>query len=417
MALGNYKRKSPAKSRSLAKRVKKAAAKLVMKPKKTVSYKKGSDHNDMATVSKYRSSSKVVKKVSSAELYKQLRDNSVGVIKIVRQVTLSQKYSNTPYVTANDDRGHLLQFFTPARFKTFESIMFNNRNWSADSYHPSLPTPEPGVAYWDINIGASNIGANANLITYQPMIVHDSYVTFRLKNVSQHKSIVELFLFSGKGGQTASTVAPWDQYNASVKNDYRTPVGGFRGLVFTEMNNTLLESATFNKNWETERVVFKMEPGEEAFFKKQGPKTCVLNGKQHVVYNQLVDASNPVWLTPAVKGNGYHCMFRVLNDLTLVNATSGDGNVNLGAVKGGIEHPIHRQAVQAVAEPLSVLPFGGVVVEVNEFYKMGCPDESLSDNYKTPYKLIADERLTFTGSKVDIQVDADNSATIPAVPT
>jgi len=361
--------------------------------------KKGSDHNDRATMSAYHSKSQKEKKVSDAQIYRTSLGFNRGELKIVRNVTLRQAVANTPGVTAVSDDGFEMQMCTPDRLKSIEGIMFNNKTLS--------PTEL-------INPVDNAVAATHNLPTFQPVIVHNAYVTYRLKNVSQHKTIVEMFFFHGKGNRSAPATKPWNDYNEVVLNEWRGMTNAQLG--YAKADNTMLESSQFNKMWHTERIVFKMEPGEEGFYTKQGPKKYVMHGKDHVTPDTTAAliATAPTWLSPSSYGNGWYTMFRTMNDLTLITSHTGDINVNT-AITAGVEHPIHRLPVQATAELLP--PFGGVAVEINEHFNLACPDKTLSDQFTTPYRYIHRNRLSYTGVKSDIQVDADNSAVIPDKPT
>jgi len=368
---------------------------------KVAGNRKGSDHNDRATMSAYHSRSQKVTKIPDSVIYRDALSFNRGEMKVIRNVTLTQKLANTPGVYAECDRGYEIQLFTPAQLKSIEGIMFNNKTANLDT----LNTPTDAT-----------VGTGANLPTFQPLIVHDARASFRLKNVSQHKTTVELFFFHGKGSKNSAAEAPWNAYNRAVLNQWRGMTNAM--LSYITMDNTMLESPEFNKLWHTERIVFKMEPGEEGFYIKQGPKKYVMHGKDHVSATTTASAENitPAWQTPSYYGNGCYVMFRILNDLTFVTSTAGDGNHNLtGNPKAGVEHPINRLAVQATeqAQP----PFGGVAVEMVQYYSLACPDKTLSDNYTTPFKYLYRQRLTFTGTKADIQVDADNSAVIPSTPS
>jgi len=361
--------------------------------------KKGSDHNDRATMSAYHSKSKKTMKVPDSKIYRDALSFNRGDLKIVRNITLSQKVKNTPGVFAEDDKQFEMQLFTPGRFKSIEGVMFNNKTVTDTVLN--LPNDHA-------------IGTAANLPTFQPMIIHDSRVSFRLKNVSQHKTTVELFFFHGKGSKNSVAEVPWNAYNRAVLNQWRGMTNAMLG--FAVIDNTMLESDEFNKLWHTERIVFKMEPGEEGFYIKQGPKRHVMHGKDHCSPSTTAasETLTPAWLLPSFYGNGCYAMFRILNELSFVTSSAGDINHNT-SITGGVEHPINRPCVQATTETQP--PFGGVAVEMVEYFSLACPDKTLSNSFTTPFKYIHRERLNYTGTKADIQVDADNSAVIPSVPT
>jgi len=388
---------TPAKRRGSV--VKKGNTSSTVRRLKVTGTKKGGDHNDRATMSAYHSKSHKEKKITDAQIYKTAMGFNKGDMKIIRNVTLSQSVKNTPGVFALSDDGFEMQMCTPLRLKSIEGMMFNNKTVTATELMAPIIT---------------TVATPGNLPTFQPVIVHNAYVTFRLKNVSQHKTVVEMFFFHGKGNRSAPATKPWNDYDTAVLNEWRGMASAQLG--YAKPDNTMLESTQFNKLWHTERIVFKMEPGEEGFYTKQGPKHYVMHGKDHVTPGttaaDITTAGS--WLSPSSYGNGFYTMFRVLNDISLVNSTMGDLNVNTG-VNGGVEHPIHRVPVQGGSG--SQPPFGAVAVEINEHFCLACPDKTLSDQFTTPYKYLFRNRLNYTGNKSDFQIDADNSAVIPTEPS
>jgi len=363
------------------------------RPRDASTQTKGSDHNDRATVHVLKGRVKKPYQAPSRVQVAEAMEDGGGHIIIKRPLSMAQQTRNEWNAFRNDDNGKVLRFFTPVQFKTFEGVAWNSRPLDA--------------ATLDFT---ATVGAGLNLPAYQKTFIKDSSVGFRFKNVSQHNTIVEMYICYGNldTNTLASLSHPIEEYVLANKSYY---VGNASTMSVVSLGSNIMSNPKFLEKWRTQRVTFKFEPGEGAYHVLKGPKNYVMDGGKHISLAQAASEETPaLWLPPDTKGNGCYVFFRILNDISLISGTTGDTNANIaGTVKGGLAHPVHRPWAAATA-------FGAVTCEITERYVIGRPEvgvtavQGVNRNYLQTFQSV-------TGATIDIQIDADDSSTIPANPS
>jgi len=308
--------------------------------------KRGSDHNDVATVHQYRDNKK--RGPNMAALWRGVADNATAHIHVKRPLTLIQVSNNTYGSTISDDNNWNLAFFTPQKFKSHEAVAFNGK---------ALTEGGSGVG-----------GASQNLPLAQYTFIEDSYVTFRFKNSSRHKTIVEMYVCYGKDSQALIPgYTPPLTFNAVLS----AKAGNENTRTQTSLDTNPMSEPQFLAQWKTTKTVFKMEPGEHAFHKLQGPKKYAMFGQRHVNIGTLPNSTSYTFLDPSYEGNGCYVWFRTLNDLGAGRGVEGQQNRNvaIGTRFGGPFHPRHKPF-----DAPAGTTYGAVIGIVNEHFKIRAPE-------------------------------------------
>ena len=328
------------------------------------------------------------------------------VLKVLKEPTATGKYTqvitqslvqqayNQYNVQTNDigsgTNGGLSQFefFSPRQFKDAEAILFNNKTATWNSW------------------ATTTEGANQNFPAQMTTKVNGSSATFRFKNVSQHKTIVEMYICHGKGGGTT----PWADWETSIVASGKYTINGLTtapaALNFTTSTHVHMDKLEpFDSYWKVEKVVMKFEPGEEAFHLMKGPGGYMMDGPKKLQENSAAPGgAAPSWKGPDEKGAGVLVFFRTLNNLTLVTSTTG--SQSNGTNRTQICHPPHIFANGNAATAV-----GGVAMEITRHYNIEAPmgvtvalldSHVLNINYGNP-----------SGTINDIEIEADQ----PMVPS
>lgn len=329
------------------------------------------------------------------------------VLKVLKEPTATGKYTQTItqwlyqdtyncYSIFSSDIGNGqgsgasdLEFFTPRQFKDAEAVCFNGK---PSTYNSWAFTTE---------------GPNLNFPAQQPCKVNNSSASFRLKNMSNHKAIVEMYVCRGRGGSTSLPHLDWESsINAS---------GKFSVTGITAVNPTITRNIhvhmeglePFDSLWKVDKIVWKFEPGEEGFHILKGPRAYMMDGSKKVKPSTIF-GSAPTWEGPQQPGSGCYVFFRYLNHVALATSSAGS---KIGGQFISVCHPPND--VTTVAEiPDRV---GGCVVEITRHYNMEAPmgvtvatanAHIINTNYGGPL-----------GTIVDIQCDEDQPMTNVTNPT
>jgi len=336
----------------------------------------GSDHNDIAT--KFVKQSKPHKKERIP--FSLSKDSATGIVQKRYYVSLSQKAINEYYTTSLTDKGTLLEFFTPRKFKDAEAISFNSKIITNESF---VNTAE---------------ATGANLSHHTNTFVKDSHVQVNLRNVTQHNCTVEMFISYGVLDKTGSTISPWGDFQAVVDQYY----GTINSVTYNTIHINPLPILAKSQLWKTTMVTFKFEPGEKQSHFIQGPKNYVLIPHNHINVNTLAASTTPTWLQPEIKGNGCYIWFRIINDLTMVVGSGAESgaNTNMANKKMHPAHPINQVTGEGVAQ-------GGVVIEMIETIITRAP----TGKEAAPKRDFLWDFGVLANTLVDVQIDADAANT------
>lgn len=367
------------RSRTAAKDRARSVRRAPAPPARVVPVSRGGDHNDRATVNV--SWNKAPKDPKIRFPY----EVPSGHATVVRYCALRQVTANTWNVQQIDDHNQNLEFFTPRKFKDIEGRLFNGKTAAFNSY-------------------GNVTTAQLNFPPGAPVFIAYSSVFFEFKNVSQHVTFVQMFICWGRNNKDGNA-SPVEAINAA--ND---SYNHFSAIQCTNVGFNPLSNQVFNKMWRMQCLTFKFEPGEQATHNLLGPKRYVMHGLEHCAPGTIPTlTTDPSWFQPEIAGNGCRIFFRTLNQGTLVSGTTGDTNSNFG-VPAGFQHPPHLAPTGAGAL------CGGVVVKMSEYYIMK-PGENVAVANVLPARILDNWFQSYTGTVKDIQVDADDSATIPTGPT
>ena len=313
------------------------------------------------------------------------------VLKVLKEPSATGKYTQTVtqflyqenynlYSLYFQDAGNTaggglcdLEFFSPRMFKDAEAVLFNGKVATFNS--------------WAVDVAE---GAAHNFPAQQSTKINGSSATFRFKNVSEHKMIVEMYVCKGKGGGT-HPLTDWEKcllgsgkYVVNGVTTAPAPGSLIRGI-HVHMDGL----PNFDKIWNVEKVVMKFEPGEEAFHILKGPRGYVMKGSNKLTPNVVAQGndspSTPVWINPGEPGGGSYVFFRVLNNLGVVSSTSGS------TIRGqytSVCHPANSWGGSGQA-----VPVGGIALEVVRHYSIEAPmgvtvplmdTHVINTNYGTP---------------------------------
>jgi len=280
-----------------------------------------------------------------------------------------------------------LEFFTPRQIKDAEGVLFNGKVPAFNSFA-------------DVTEGALK-----NLPAPTRVHVKSMSATFRFKNVSQHKSIVEMFICGGNDGSSTSG-SPYQDFQDALDSSRVMLINGVTsnaGDYITHVNMPISLPEAFTRMWNVEKVTFEFEPGEEAVHIMKGKPNYLFNGSNKLDGSSVI--GSPVWLTPSMAGCGKIVFFRIINEATLTTSTAGD--VDASGFRYQVCHPPHVTP--------STTAVGGVIVTMVRKYVVAEPEDHvtglgkdilvLNNNYHTP-----------DGTIVDIEIDEDQPQTIAAVP-
>lgn len=287
---------------------------------------------------------KFVKKVDLATDKQKPR----GHYTITRRVNLQQINNDKWNIQDNDQNGTGMELFTPKKIKDAEAILFNNKTGTQNSFNTTNWAVGPGTNF------------NAGVVTKIISLSANVY----LKNVSQHHTIVEMYLWHGKS-PTSINLLPDTQF-ANVQNNIlngneNDPV--VYGSQFYHQTNLM-------KQWTYTKVVFDLVPGAECNHYIQGPKNMEWRGTNHIRAVGSTQAA-PLWNNPEIKGNGIALMFRTINKPTL-------------SVGGNVHRLPHAQAI----------PWGGIACEIKENYTMAPPTTTnIAGDYRTETNYIVNDLL------------------------
>lgn len=317
------------------------------------------------------------------------------VLKVLKEPTATGKYVQTVtlplyqleynlYSVFENDYGNgsstgyaQLEFFTPRMFKDAEAVLFNQKVATFNSW------------------ATVTQGANYNFPAQQSTKINSSSASFRFKNVSEHKTIVEMYICRGKGGGSASAASDWE---TGLKAQGRVTVNGISTADSVLIRNTHVQMSSlpnFEAIWKVEKIVMKFEPGEESYHNIQGPKGYMMDGSKKVTENSVF-GSTPTWKASEEPGCGLQVFFRVLNNLSLVTSTTGttvDGN------SIAICHPPHKFANGTGTGANKEA--GGIAVEITRHYNIEAPlgvtvatnnAYMINTNYGRPSGLVFDNQ-------------------------
>jgi len=280
-----------------------------------------------------------------------------------------------------------LEFFSPRQIKDAEGILFNGKTASFNSF------------------ATVTEAANQNLPAQTRVHVKSMSATFRFKNVSQHKTYVEMFICGGNDGSSPTGI-PQDDYQQALESSRVTTVNGVTsnsGNYITQLNMPISNPEAFTRMWNVEKITFEFEPGEEAVHIMKGKPNYMFNGSNKLEASS--DVGNPVWLSPTRSGCGKLVFFRIINEATLTTATTGD--VDASGYRISVCHPPHITPTDTLA--------GGVICSIVRKYVIAQPEDHVvglgkdvlvvNNNYHTP-----------SGTIADIEIDEDQPGTLVANP-
>lgn len=297
--------------------------------------------------------------------------------------------SGASYTFAPSD----FEFFSPRQIKDAEGVLFNNKVGTGNS--------------WAVDVAE---GANANYPAQTITSVNSMSAEFRFKNVSLHKCVVEMYICKGLNGNGTHPLDDW-------KN------GIDAGQIFYSYGNTparytdttlapthpfvqLTDQHPVNSMWDIEKIVFKFEPGEEAYHKLTGASNYMFDGGKKVTATTLV-GSTPTWLQPNVKGCGTYVFFRYINNFSIIvgsNATSDKNPITNVAMSVG--HPVNVVKTTPLTG-LDTLQAGGVAVDIKRHYHITAPEGVIAKNVYAiceNYPIVVNPR--------DQEIDQDQPGTL-----
>lgn len=281
-----------------------------------------------------------------------------------------------------------LEFFTARQFKDAEGVLFNGKTSTLNS--------------WATTTEAAGGNFPAQIITS----VHNSYAEFRFKNVSLHKSIVEMFICKGKSGAGAHPYTDWS--GAIDAGQVFLAQGNLGGTYaasdapthpFIQLNPDM---HPMNEMWDIQKIVFKFEPGEDAYHRMEGPKNYLLNAGKKLTGASVL--GTPSFLSPAIKGCGTYVFFRIINDLTILVGATASSDINpVSSAAMAVGHP--KNVITTLADPARVTKAGGIAVEIKRHYYLEAPEGVDVATMKNIYKIC--ENFPVLASPVDQQIDND----------
>jgi hypothetical protein len=332
------------------------------------------------------------------------------VLKVLKEPTPTGRYTQNGYLILRQkefnkydicklDQGDLLNdgfnqaplfFFTPQQFKDAEAVCFNGK-----------------VSKWDSWL-YNNEGVAGNLRAQRPVKINASSATFRFKNVSQHKSIVEMYICYGQGGAADTDAST--QWNNSIIASQLFKSTGFPSSLTAPITVPGIQRATniepFDSHWKVTKIVFKFEPGEEAFHKLKGPHNYIMDGSKKVDDLSRPNDSPPYikWKQPNEEGCGCVIFFRTINSLSLVTSTAGtkyEGN------RQSVSFAPHFWANGDGAQNI-----GGVLCHFSRHYNIECPPDITALDIQ-----VLNNNFGFPGGVIrDIQIDEDQPNDPPVNP-
>lgn len=305
---------------------------------------RGYDSKDTADV--YVHHAPRVHHISMAEKYAEYKAQASGVMMITRFRSMCVTVPNAWNVFNNDDRGRRLEFFTPKKFKDAEAVAFNGKALTENGYI------------------TKTVAVNGP--TLRDICIHKSFVRIDMKNVSQHTCTLEMFVCCAKEPKALVGTFPED--------DLLRALDMYAGNSNTTGTSTLytdpMKVKSWTDVWHVKKIRVRMEPGETASHTLYGPSKYVMDPKEHTEIGTNEGSLDPVWLNPDREGNGFYAFFRILNDVTWGITLDGGtpDNANMQNKKCYPHHPVN------FAPPAGTLESqGGIIVRLQEYYKMGCP--------------------------------------------
>lgn len=317
------------------------------------------------------------------------------VLKVLKEPTATGKYTQTvttmltqevhnQYSLFFQDSGNLaggsladLEFFTPRMFKDAEAVLFNGKTASFNSW------------------GTVNEGAGFNFPAQQSTKINGSSATFRFKNFSEHKSIVEMYICRGKGGGSH----PLTDWESCLTSSGKYTINGLNTAptqLIRAPHVHMDALPSFDKIWNVQKVVMKFEPGEEAFHMLKGPRSYLMKGSSKLIPTIVAQGNptptTPVYIGPNEPGGGVYVFFRVINNIGLITSTLGS------TIRGNtvsVCHPANIFANGATATDV-----GGIAVEITRHYNVEAPmgvvvplmdTHVVNNNYGTPGGSIRDQ--------------------------